>query len=137
MDDYDDMNLVSGDTPVKLLDDNTDEKVIGSFVVVSSEKDTEVEDDIGFVCGDKDSEAGEDNCFDCGDKDTEVEEDNGLVRMSRLGSEMGSGGTEWDGEIEDFILLMLDVEKEEGLALNWKEISASLFCGGSLEGKGD
>ena len=44
--------------------------------------------------------------------------------MSELASKMGGGGTEW--EIEDFILL--DGEKEEGLALNWKEISLLLFC---------
>ena len=77
--------------------------------VVSSENDTEVENDSG-----EDSEAGEDDCFVCGDKESEAGEDTGFVRMSRLGSEMGGGGTEWDGD--GFILLLLEGEKEEGLA---------------------
>ena len=81
--------------------------------VVSSENDTEVENDSG-----EDSEAGEDDCFVCGDKESEAGEDTGFVRMSRLGSEMGGGGTEWDGEMEGFILLLLEGEKEEGLARN-------------------
>ena len=101
-----------------MLDENTDGEVFGSSVVVSSEKDTEVEDTSGSLCSDKDSKAGEDNCFVCGVKDSEVGEDNGFVRMSRLGSEMGGGGTEWDGEMEGIILLLLEGEKEEGLARN-------------------
>ena len=81
--------------------------------VVSSENDTEVENDSG-----EDSEAGEDDCFVCGDNNSEAGEDTGFVRMSRLGSDMGGGGTEWDGEMEGFILLLLEGEKEEGLARN-------------------
>ena len=79
MDDKSDLDLVPGDTPVIMLDDNAVCEAFGSFVVDSSEKDTEVENDSGSVCSDKDLEAGEDN---------------GFVRMSRLGSAMGGGGTE-------------------------------------------
>ena len=53
--DEDDLDLVPGGTPAKLLDDNTDWEVFVSFVV-SSENDTEVENDSG-----EDSEAGEDD----------------------------------------------------------------------------